>query len=75
MFGEPIHQSEVDYFKILGWVWNYMFKEDTTNPNETKLKARATVNGSQVVTLAEIYAVSVDQPAHRLTWALAATLI
>ena len=35
MFGEPIHQSEVDYFKILGWVWNYMFKEDPTNPNET----------------------------------------
>ena len=51
-----------------------MFKEDPTNPNETKPKARATANGSQVVTLAEIYAACVDQPAHRLTWALAAAL-
>ena len=74
MFGEPIHQSEVDSLKILGWVWNYMFKEDPTNPNETKPKARATANGSQVVTLAEIYAACVDQSAHRLTWALAAAL-
>ena len=41
MFGKPIHQLEVDYFKILGWVWNYMFKEDPTNLNETKPKARA----------------------------------
>lgn len=51
-----------------------MFKEDPTNPNETKPKTRTTANGSQVVTLAEIYAACVDQPAHRLTWALAAAL-
>ena len=76
MFGEPIARELVRMFKILTWVWTYIYKEDLAT-SEFKPKARGTCNGSQrlgIVTLAETYASCVEQPAHRLTWALAAAL-
>ena len=76
MFGEPIARELVQMFKILTWVWTYIYKEDPAT-REFKPKARETCNGSQrsgIVTLAETYASCVEQPAHRLTWALAAAL-
>ena len=76
MFGEPIARELVQMFKILTWVWTYIYKEDPAT-REFKPKARGTCNGSQrsgIVTLAETYASCVEQPAHRLTWALAAAL-
>ena len=77
MFGEPCpdpRQSGINA-TVLDWVWSYLYKVDPVTLEETP-KARATCNGNKkkITTLAETYAACVDQPAHRLMWALVAAL-
>ena len=75
MFGKPCPRTST--MTVLPWVWTYVFK---TNPltNEPEPKSRGTCNGGQrygkVVTLEETYAACLEQPAHRLTWAISAGL-
>jgi hypothetical protein len=59
-------------------VWNYLFKDGPVT-GKPQYKARVTWNGGKrygkaVLTLAETYAICVEQPARRLYWALTASL-
>ena len=62
---------------ILPWVWTYLYKEDPLTGLDIE-KSRGTCNGGprygEAITLAETYAACVEQPVHRLTWALSAAL-
>jgi hypothetical protein len=79
MFGEPCPRPHDNYVVILPWVWSYLYK---INPItiEDVAKSRGTCNGrprprhGKVITIAETYAACVEQPAHRLMWALIAAL-
>ena len=75
MFGQPIKME--DWMTVLPWVWTYLYKEDPVTALEMA-KARGTCNGGPqygaAVTLAETYAACVEQPIHRLTWAISAAL-
>eukprot|EP00980_Cylindrotheca_fusiformis_P020335 scaffold7349_cov135-Cylindrotheca_fusiformis.AAC.1 len=77
MFGTPVPRPADPSAVVLPWVWTYIYK---TNPLTLKKvpKARGTCNGGprhgKIVTLADTYAACVEQPAHRLTWALVAAL-
>lgn len=75
MFGQPC--APPPGATVLPWVWTYIMKIDPLT-NEKVEKARGTCNGGprygKVVTLAETYAACLEQPAHRLAWALSAAL-
>ena len=75
MFGEPCPLPKDGI--VLPWVWNYLFKIDPVTFEPTP-KARGTCDGStrqgKIVTLAETYAACVEQPIHRLTWAILASM-
>jgi len=75
MFGTPIRYQEG--MIALPWVWTYIFKENGLT-GDAEAKSRGTCNGGprygEAVTLAETYASCVEQPIHRLTWALSAAL-
>ena len=77
MFGEPQPRPVDPSAVILPWVWAYVYKIDPVSL-ESHPKSRGTCNGGtrhgKVITLAETYAACVEQPAHRLTWALTAGL-
>ena len=76
MFGAPIDKHED--MTTLPWVWTYLNKEDPLT-GEEQPKSRGTCNGGKrygkAVTLAETYAACVEQPIHRLTWALVAAAL
>ena len=61
---------------ILPWVWTYLYKEGEGGKDQTK--ARGTCNGSprffDANTLGETFAACLEQPTHRLTWAISAAL-
>ena len=75
MFGEPCPRKPNT--TVLPWVWSYIFKLDPVTLESTA-KSRGTCNGAntsnRTVTLAETYAACVEQPIHRLTWAIIAAL-
>ena len=75
MFGDPVPRPRNAV--VLPWVWAYVYKTDPVTLQSTP-KSRGTCNGGKrhgkIVTLAETYAACVDQPAHRLTWAIIAAL-
>ena len=62
--------------QVLPWVWNYHYKEGEGGKDQTK--SRGTCNGSarffKENTLGETFAACIEQPMHRLTWALSAAL-
>eukprot|EP00536_Pseudo-nitzschia_multiseries_P006801 jgi/Psemu1/16149/gm1.16149_g len=76
MFGDPTPQ-ETHMTVLPCWVWAYLNKEDPLTGNIIP-KFRDSCNGGKrygkAVTLAETYAACIKQPAHQLTWALAAAL-
>jgi Reverse transcriptase (RNA-dependent DNA polymerase) len=77
MFGAPIqHPPEPHNLTVLPWVWTYLYKIDPVNLDPTA-KARGTCNGGKrygkIITLSETYAACLEQPAHRIFWALTAT--
>ena len=71
MFGDPVEEEQG--MTILPWVWTYLYKEDPLTGIDIE-KSRSICNGGarygEAITLAETYAVCVEQPVHRLTWAL-----
>eukprot|EP00934_Nitzschia_sp_Nitz4_P003732 Nitzschia sp. Nitz4//scaffold38_size140716//78423//80572//NITZ4_003148-RA/size140716-snap-gene-0.165-mRNA-1//-1//CDS//3329550081//3722//frame0 len=77
MFGKPCPRPSDPAIIVLPWVWTYLYKLD---PLTFKLiaKARGTCNGGkshgQVVTLEQTNAACLEQPAHRLFWAVIAAL-
>ena len=75
MFGEPIQAKH--WMTVLPWVWTYLQKENPLTGIDAP-KARGTCNGGprygEAVTLAETYAACVEQPIHRLTWAISAAM-
>ena len=76
MFGEPIpHPGDKHGLTILPWVWTYLYKLDPVTL-ENIAKARGTCNGGKrfgkIITLSETYAACLEQPAHRIFWALTA---
>ena len=75
MFAEPQPRPKDPNTIVLPWVWSYIYK---THPVtlEQQPKSRGTCDGSKrrINTLAETYASCVEQPAHRLTWAIIAAL-
>jgi hypothetical protein len=77
MFGQPKPCPPDPNTIILPWVWTYLYKIDPTMLKDVE-KSPGTCNGGtrygKVVTLAETYAVCVEQSAHRLTWSLIAAL-
>jgi hypothetical protein len=77
MFGEPCPRPTDPETVILPWVWSYLYKLDPVSLEDVE-KSRGTCNGGKrygkVITIAETYAACVEQPAHRLTWALIAAL-
>ena len=77
MFGKPCPRPSAEDTVVLPWVWTYLYKVDPVSLEDVE-KSRGTCNGgskhSKIVTLAETYAACVEQPAHRLTWAIIAGL-
>jgi hypothetical protein len=77
MFGEPCPRPLNDDVVVLPWVWSYLYKIDPVLIEDVA-KSRGTCNGGprhgKVITIAETYAACVEQPAHRLMWALIAAL-
>jgi hypothetical protein len=77
MFGTPGPRPTGDNVVVLPWVWSYLYKLDPVKLVDVE-KSRGTCNGGprygKVITIAETYAACVEQPAHRLTWALIAAL-
>jgi hypothetical protein len=77
MFGEPCPRPLDDDVVVLPWVWSYLYKIDPITIEDVA-KSRGTCNGGprhgKVITIAETYAACVEQPAHRLMWALLAAL-
>ena len=77
MFGEPCPRSRDAGVVVLPWVWSYLYKIDPISIQDVA-KSRGTCNGGprhgKVITIAETYAACVEQPAHRLIWALIAAL-
>jgi hypothetical protein len=76
MFGAPCPRPpKGSNTVVLPWVWTYLFKIDPITLEDTA-KSRGTCNGGsrhgKVVTLAETYAACVEQPIHRLAWAITA---
>jgi hypothetical protein len=75
MFGDPVKADL--WMTILPWVWSYVNKEDPLI-GDTIRKSRGTCNGGPqygaAITLAEMYATCVEQPFHRLTWAMSAAM-
>jgi hypothetical protein len=76
MFGDPVKTNQ--WMTILPWVWSYVNKEDPLLPGDTIRKSRGTCNGGPrygaAITLAETYTACVEQPVHRLTWAISAAM-
>jgi hypothetical protein len=77
MFGEPCPRPLDNDVVVLPWVWSYLYKIDPITIEDVA-KSRGTCNGGprhgKVITIAETYAACVEQPAHRLMWALIAAL-
>lgn len=78
MFGKPCPRPpKGSNTVILPWVWTYLFKLDPMTLEDIA-KSRGTCNGGsrhgKVITLAETYAACVEQPIHRLSWAITAAL-
>jgi hypothetical protein len=77
MFGQPIPRPHDTDTVILPWVWTYVYKTDPMTLKQVP-KSRGTCNGGsrygKIITLADTYAACVEQPSHRLTWALVAAL-
>jgi hypothetical protein len=76
MFGTPCPRPpKGSKTVVLPWVWTYLYKIDPISLEDTA-KSRGTCNGGsrhgKVVTLAETYAACVEQPIHRLAWAITA---
>jgi hypothetical protein len=74
MFGEPCPRPpKGSKSVVLPWVWTYLFKLNPLSL-EDDAKSRGTCNGGsrhgKIVTLAETYAACVEQPIHRLAWAI-----
>jgi hypothetical protein len=71
MFRDPVQANQ--WMTILPWVWSYVNKEDPLT-GDTIWKSRGTCTGGPrygaAITLAETYAACVEQPVHRLTWAI-----
>jgi hypothetical protein len=71
MFGAPIEKPEGAI--VLPWIWSYLYKVDPISLQDVA-KSRGTCNGGQkhgkIITLAETYAACVEQPAHRVLWAV-----
>ena len=74
MFGNPITTRYG--ITILPWVWTYLYKEGKGGKDQTK--ARGTCNGSpqffNANNLGKTFAACLEQPTHRLTWAISAAL-
>ena len=74
MFDKPVIAEP--HMTILPWVWTYLYKEGEGGKDLTK--SRGTCNGSprffSPSSIGETYAACVEQPIHRLTWALSAAL-
>ena len=77
MFGEPCLDPrwQGQLVTVLPWVWTYLYKVDPITLEDVE-KSRGTYNGNtkRIVTLAETYAACVEQPAHRLMWAIVTAL-
>lgn len=78
MFGNPCPRPRHDLdCVVLPWVWTYLFKIDPVTLDSIE-KSRGTCNGGtkhgKIVTLAETYAACVEQPIHRLAWAITAAI-
>jgi hypothetical protein len=77
MFGTPRPRPHEEGVVVLPWVWSYLYKIDPISIKDVA-KSHGTCNGGprhgKVITMAETYAVCVEQPAHRLMWALIAAL-
>jgi hypothetical protein len=75
MFGDPVKANQ--WMTILPWVGSNVNKEDPLT-GDTIQKSRGTCNGGPqygaAITLAETYATCVEQPVHRLTWAISAAM-
>jgi hypothetical protein len=75
MFGDPVKADP--WMTILPWVWSYVYKECPLTCDSIR-KSRGTCNGGPLygaaITLAETYTACVEQPVHRLTWAISAAL-
>jgi hypothetical protein len=71
MFGTPCEKPEGAI--VLPWIWSYLYKVDPITLKDVA-KSRGTCNGGQkhgkIITLAETYAACVEQPAHRVLWAV-----
>jgi hypothetical protein len=71
MFGTPCAKPKDAI--VLPWVWSYLYKVDPVTLKDVG-KSRGTCNGGQkhgkIITLAETYAACVEQPAHRILWAV-----
>jgi Reverse transcriptase (RNA-dependent DNA polymerase) len=78
MFGNPCPRPSHDLDCVeLPWVWTYLLKLDPVSL-ESLEKSCGTCNGGsrhgKIVTLAETYAACVEQPIHRLAWAISAAI-
>ena len=76
MFGDPVKRKFG--MQILPWFWTYLYKDTEGEINKDATKSRGTCNGGprycDKLTISETYAACVEQPIHRLTWALSAAL-
>ena len=78
MFGKPCPRPPYKSLAIiLPWVWTYLFKINPMTLDDDE-KSRGTCNGGphngKVITIAETYAACVEQPIHRLMWAIMASI-
>jgi hypothetical protein len=71
MFGEPVEKQQEAM--VLQWIWSSLYQVDPISLLDVA-KSRGTCNGGQkhgkIITLAETYAACVEQPAHRVLWAV-----
>ena len=74
MFSDPLPAERG--ILILPSVWTYLYKE--AEGGKDQQKSRATCNGSPRFfaynTIGKTYAACLEQPTHRLTWAISAAL-
>ena len=74
MFGNPIAARYG--MTILPWVWTHLYEEGKGSKDQTN--ARGTCNGSSQFfnanNLGKTFAACLEQPTHRLTWAISAAL-
>jgi hypothetical protein len=63
---------------VVPWVWTYLFKIDPLTLDSMEKSCGTCIGGSRhgkIVTLAETNAACVEQPIHRLAWAISAAII